>query len=757
MRLIITIIIGSFLITDSFGQNVLMYGYVKDSTSGDYLPGAHFIYDNHVIAVSNSYGYYSVKLPTENYLKVKMLGYTERAINITSYSDSVFLNIDLIPSIIQLNDIEISDKKEQTISTNKVGAISIDPLRINSFPILGGESDILKFMHSLPGISQGKEGTSGLHVRGGSPDQNLILVDGVPIYNINHLFGFLSVFNTDAVKKIDIYKDGIPATYTGRLSSVVDVYLKEGNFKEDRKVINISPIASSILYETPLKKDKSSLLVTGRRTWLDLFTNVLNNEDQRVNFNFYDLSFKYANKLNKKNNLYISYYRSKDKFRNKIVGLQDVFFSFDWQNHTLITRWNKILGENKFLNTSASVSNYSFNQVDQYKNEDTNQKREVNSSILDFNLKSQIDIFLQNNHSISLGVDYSLLYFKPEIKQYGVFSNIDHSGEYLNNFNFFYQGLYSNIFQDTDLHYGFRYSLIYSDKFFNYLQPRLSIVHDFSPSLNLRLSYDRIVQNVHLLTNTTLGQPTDLWVTANKDVPPELSDQLSLTLLTEFPKKLNISVAGYYKKLYNVIEYKEGANFLFGAKNDWIDRVTTGNGSSYGIELLVQKQFDKIESWISYTWSKSDRRFSDINNGDVFPYKYDRRHDLTTNFLYRFNKKNSLSLSFNYNTGNAITLPSAFIQTSLPPCGQYYNADFSDIRNTEFIEYRNNQRMPAYHRLDLSYRNHRENKNSSRTWIIGVYNAYNNLNPYFIYEYDGTFRQLILFPILPSIAYRLEF
>jgi len=756
MRLTISTVLLLFIFIDLFGQDVLLYGFVKDSITGDYLPGAHFVEDDKAIAISNNYGYYSVKITANGSLTVKMLGYSERTINIATYSDSVFVNIDLIPSIIQLDDIEISDKKEQTISTSKVGAISIDPLRINSFPILGGESDILKFMQSLPGISQGKEGTSGLHIRGGSPDQNLILVDGVPIYNINHLFGFLSVFNTDAVKKIDIYKDGIPATYTGRLSSVVDVYLKEGNFKEDRKIINISPIASSILYETPLRKDKSSLLVTGRRSWLDLFTNVLNNDDQRVNFNFYDLSFKYANKLDNKNNLYISYYRSKDKFRNKIVGQQDVFFSFDWQNHTLITRWNKILGKNKFLNTSASLSNYSFNQLDQYSDEETTQKREVNSSILDFNLKSQIDVFLQNNHSISVGVDFSLLYFKPEIEQYGAFSNIDQGGEYLNNFNFFYQGLY-NIFQDTELHYGFRYSLIYSDKLFNYFQPRLSVVHNFSPNLNLRLSYDRIVQNVHLLTNTTLGQPTDLWVTANKEVPPELSDQISLTLLSELPKRLNVSVAGYYKKLYNVIEYKDGANFLFGANNDWIDRITNGNGSSYGLEILIQKQFDKIESWISYTWSKSDRTFDDINRSVSFPYKYDRRHDLTTNLLYRFNQKNSLSLSFNYNTGNAITLPSAFIQTSLPPGGQYYSDEFNDIRSTEFIEYRNNQRMPAYHRLDLSYRNHKEKKNSSRTWIIGVYNAYNNLNPYFIYENDGTFKQLILFPILPSIAYRLEF
>lgn len=756
MRLILAIIFLSFISIDSFGQNVLLYGYVKDLTSGDYLPGAHFIIDNKVVAISNNYGYFNVNVSGNNYLKIKMLGYSDRTINIDTYSDSVFVNIDLTPSVIQLNDIEISDKKERTISTSKVGAISIDPLRINSFPILGGESDILKFLHSLPGISQGKEGTSGLHVRGGSPDQNLILIDGVPIYNINHLFGFLSVFNTDAVKKIDIYKDGIPATYTGRLSSVVDVYLKEGNFKEDRKVINISPIASSILYETPITKDKSSLLVTGRRTWLDLFTNVLNNDDQKVNFNFYDLSFKYANKLDNKNNLYISYYRSKDKFRNKIIGLQDVFFSFDWQNHTLITRWNKILGNNKFLNTSASLSNYSFNQIDQYKYEETSQKREVNSSMLDFNLKSQVDVFLQNDHSISVGVDYSLLFFKPEIKQYGAFTNIDQKGEYLNNFNFFYQGLY-NIFKDTELHYGFRYSIIYSDKFFDYFQPRLSMVHNFTPNLNLRLSYDRIVQNVHLLTNTTLGQPTDLWVTANEEVPPELSDQVSLTLLSELPKRLNISVAGYYKKLHNVIEYKDGANFLFGANNDWVNRVTTGNGSSYGLEFLIQKQFDKIESWISYTWSKSDRTFTDINNGASFPYKYDRRHDLTTNLLCRFNEKNSLSFSFNYNTGNAITLPSAFIQTSLPPGGQYYYYEFNDIRNTELIEYRNNQRMPAYHRLDLSYRNHKERKNSSRTWIIGVYNAYNSLNPYFIYEYDGDFRQLILFPILPSLAYRLEF
>jgi hypothetical protein len=415
---ILLLIIFSCLV--SYGQSIYtINGFVKDSTSGEGLVNAHLgLKGTSSGTISNQYGFFSLTLPEGQYtIIVSVLGYRIKSleINLTKNTEK---DIFLTPISYQLNEVILEDKSRFVDIDPLTGAYRISPNKIKEFPRLGGEPDLLKILQTLPGIQQGNEGSAGLHVRGGSPDQNLILVDGVPVYNVFHLFGFLSVFNADVVKDVKVYKEGIPASYEGRLSSVVDISLKEGNLKNSSRTLNISPVAGSFSYEAPIKKDKSSIAVSGRRTWFDGLLLLLNSDETKTALNFHDVSAKYYSKINNYNNIYFSYYSSRDKFftRYNDLGTKS-HYSFDWQNHTGLVRWNRIVSQKAILVNSMSFSKYNFNQNDSYSDFNTQHIRNLQSFIQDINLTSSIDIFPNPRHSLNIGSSISHQSFQPEVLQ----------------------------------------------------------------------------------------------------------------------------------------------------------------------------------------------------------------------------------------------------------------------------------------------------------------------------------------------------
>lgn len=739
-----------------------IHGYVKDSATGEALSNAHIILKKiNKGAVSNRYGFFSLSLPQNEYtLLVSVVGYRTKNLTIMLTQD-IEQNISLIPMTYQLNEVVVEEKSNSINIDATSNAYTINPVKIKEFPRLGGEPDMLKVLQTLPGVQQGNEGSAGLHVRGGSPDQNLILVDGVPVYNVFHLFGFLSVFNTDAVKDIKIYKDGIPSYYEGRLSSVVDISLKEGNLKNKKGTLSISPVAGSFTYETPIKKDKSSIAISGRRTWLDAIMLLLNEYENKTAFNFYDLSAKYYTKINEKNNVYLSYYSSRDKFFSKSNGDDEkTLYSFNWQNHTGLLRWNRVIGNKAFLNNSLSLSHYSFNQIDRYKGNNTEHIRNVRSFIRDINLTSTIDLFPNTDYDLTLGASISHQNFQPEILQAvnndSILEQTAETKEKRINGNVFIHSNL-NITDRLNVRGGLRLTWLSSTKDF-YFQPRLAANYEISSGIFIRAAYDRLAQTLHLLTNTSIGQPTDLWVPANNVAPVELSSQYSLGFQKAWMRSgIKIDVTGYIKNSENLIEYKEGTNFLFGIRQNWTDKIVVGTGDSEGVELLLSKDKGRINGWMSYTLSKATRRFDEINAGFPFPYKYDRRHNFSITAFYDITKNKKLSMFFTFNSGHAFTLPTATMKTALPPGGEYYIGGYADVNEIGYIDSRNNLRMPDYHRLDIAYQTSKQKTKCRRTWIFSIYNIYNKLNPYFIYQREGRLKQYVLFPVIPSITYRLEF
>ncbi len=753
-----------------FGQNTYQInGYVTDSLSGEVLIGAYvYVTINGKLTglATNKYGFYTLSVKEGAIpLNASMLGYHtfQETLNVTKDQT---LNIRLHPKEYFLKEVAVEDKRDTSIFSNDLNFISISGKTLLKTPRFAGEADAMKTLQFLPGIKQGSEGSAGLHVRGGSPDQNLILLDGVPVYNIYHAFGYLSVFNTEAIKDVRVYKSGISSRYEGRLSSVIDITLKEGNKYSAKKSFTMSPVSGSFLWEGPIKKEKSSFILTGRRTWMDVLFKLANaGKDNSKGYNFYDISGKFNFLLNNKNSAFVSFYSSGDKFYDRLNdGSTKSEFGFKWGNHTLLGRHNYQISPKTFLSNLVFFSRYHFHQKDLYKTSTSTQEREITSYIQDINLRSQIEHFPNNQHKLTGGVELGLREFRPELVH--IVSGETEIGTksvaqtFTKSLNFFLEDFIT--FSGFELLLSSRQSL-YSVGGRNYfhIQPHALLSYQIQRNWKVKAAYDELVQYLHLLTNSTMGQPTDLWVPATEQVAPQRSRQFSVGTEYQTPdKRYSFSIDGYLKEMKNVIEYKEGANYLYGIDESWEEKVAIGKGTAKGIEFLAKKNSGKFNGWFAYTLANSTRQFEEINNGEKFPYKYDRTHDLSVVGIYDFNKKNQFSAAFTYNTGNALTLPVATIQHPVPSFAQFGGA--SKIK--EFLSSqplytsRNNFRMPAYHRLDLSYHHTKQTKKRrTRTWIISVYNTYNKLNPYFIYEKDGKIRQYAFFPIVPSVAYKLEF
>lgn len=777
-------------------------GYIQDLDSGEKLITAN-VYDylSEKGAVSNTYGFYSLTLPKDSVLlTISYIGYKDQ--NLSLYLDKdLTLNIDLTAEL-AFEEIEVVAKKKDKIEERtRMSTVEVPVAQIKQIPALFGEVDVLKALQLLPGIQSGGEGQNGLYVRGGSPDQNLILLDGVPVYNASHLFGFFSVFNADAIKDVTLTKGGFPARYGGRLSSVIEINMKEGDMNDWHGTGTIGLIASKLTLEGPIKKDKTSLIISGRRTYIDLLARPFIKRDLEsqgstggLGYFFHDINAKINHKISEKDRLYFSVYAGKDEFyfreksRDDFLDRENEYTNevgLNWGNITSALRWNHLWNNKLFSNASITYSQYNFDTKAEEEDINVfNGNREVSSFALNYNsgindLSAKIDFdWIPNpEHYFRFGASAIRHTFKPGAFNLDIFSE-DSFGTFTldtilgqPNVNAVEYATYveddfkigNNFKVNAGLHFsGFHLT----DKNYLSLQPRLGMRYLLPDGTAIKASYAQMRQYVQLLTNDGIGLPTDLWLPTTARVKPQDSWQVALGAAKTFNNKYEVSVEGYYKDMSNLVSYREGASLF--QLNDWQDRVTQGDGKSYGAEFFVQKKTGRLTGWVGYTWSKTTRTFAELNFGKTFDFKYDRRHDLSVVASYQISPRVKISGTWVYGTGNAVTLANSNYRVRYPNMGlpaNLRNVFEGRSRGVEYYEERNNFRMKPYHRMDLGIDISKQKKRYKRTWSLGAYNVYNNQNPFFIIvdsefqngQSENVLKQVSLFPVLPYFAWRFEF
>lgn len=767
-----------------FSQKVTLSGTIKDKTNGEDLIGVNVLVEEvpGTGAASNVYGFYSISLDPGTYTIIyRYVGYQVIKEQIELKEDLV-KNIELSPDSEVLEEFEVTaEKDDQNIKSTEISTIKFNPKEIETIPVLFGEKDILKTVTLLPGVKSAGEGNTGFFVRGGAADQNLILLDEAPVYNASHLLGFFSVFNSDALKDINLIKGGMPSQYGGRVSSVMDIKMKEGNSKGLSMTGGIGTISSKLTIEAPIVKDKGSFIISGRRTYADIFLKLAPDTSIRDSrLYFYDLNLKANYNISDKDRLFLSGYFGRDNFSFKDQ------FGFDWGNTTGTVRWNHIFNSKLFSNTSLIFSDYN------YRINIGAAGFSFGSSIRDWNFKQDFQWFANDKHNVKFGLNAIYHTFSPgEVdveadapisgddlqKSYGLEGAAYISDEY-------------KVSKLLTVVYGLRYSnygsmgpgdiysydaegevtdtnVVASGKFYNWyhnLEPRIAANYIINEVSSLKTSYARNNQYVHLLSNSTSGSPTDIWLPSSGNIKPQQSDQVTLGYFRNFKKNMfEFSVEGYYKWLRNQIDYKTGAELNFNATVE--GDLVYGIGKAYGVELLLRKKKGDFTGWIGYTLSRSLRKFDAVNEGSWYPARQDRIHDISIVTMYSFSERVAASASWVYYTGSAVTFPSGKYQME----GVVYN----------YYTERNGYRMPNYHRLDLGVTIYgkqfktsfdpdtgdeiKEKKRFQSNWNFSVYNAYARQNAYQINFQENADTgqteavQLSLFKVVPAITYSFNF
>ncbi|HIP36203.1 MAG TPA: TonB-dependent receptor [Crocinitomix sp.] len=772
----------------SFSQQYTISGSLTDASNGEDLIGARVMVEGKpgVGALTNIYGFYSLTLDKGEYTLVyQSIGYETKKVKII-LDDNIVKNLELEPKSKVLNTVEVTGEKlDGNIRSAEMGVDKIKVKDVDAVPVLFGEKDILKTMQLLPGVKSAGEGNAGFYVRGGGADQNLILLDGAPVYNASHLLGFFSVFNSDALKDVKLYKGAAPAQFGGRLSSVMDIKMKEGNSKKLSVSGGLGLISSRLTVEAPIVKNKGSFIVSGRRTYVDVFLPLMKNKNvglSKSTLYFYDLNAKANYRIGDKDRIFVSGYFGRD-----IFGMADQF-KFDWGNATATARWNHIFSKKLFSNTSFIFSNYNYKITFGA----VGSKIQIGSQIQDLNLKQDFNYYLNNKNTLNFGGNIIHHTFKPGEIDTGedipfVLNDISNrysieSALYLSN--------EQKIKQRLTLIYGLRYSNftqigpgdIYSYNIngdvtdtttysswekitsYNGLSPRFSFNFMINEVSSVKASFSRTYQFLHLLSNSTASTPTDVWIPSSNNVKPQIANQYTIGYFRNFKDNLiELSTELYYKSMINSIDYRDGAEVTLNPTVE--SELLFGIGRAYGVEFLVKKRRGKFTGWVSYTLSKTEKQFDDINNGSWFPAKQDRTHDVSIVTIYKLNDRLTFSATWVYYTGNAVTFPA----------GKY-------MIEGEIVSYyteRNGYRMPDYHRLDLgitlynkkyktsidpkSGKEIQVKKKFESSWNFSVYNAYSRENAYSITfdenketgQTEAT--QLSLFKIIPSITYNFKF
>jgi hypothetical protein len=773
-------------------------GYVSDKATGEYLIGAN-VYIKELVKgeATNTNGFYSFKVEKGEYtLVASYLGYENFELKLNFGSElSIRQNIQL--EVRTLKEVVVEADLDRNTNAVQMSEVEMEMKEVKKIPAFLGEVDILKTIQLLPGVQSAGEGNTGFYVRGGGPDQNLIILDDATVYNASHLFGFFSVFNADAIKNVNLIKGGIPAEYGGRLASVLDINMKEGNNKKFEGEGGIGLIASRLTLQGPIVKDKSSFIVSGRRTYIDVLSKPFIPKSSAFNgsgYYFYDLNAKLNYRFSDKDQLFISGYFGRDVFTFN-SNAADVTFNILWGNGIGSLRWTHLFNDNLFMKLVASYSQYNF----EFGGVQGDFNIKLFSKIRDYNAKAIFNYYPSNRHEIKFGAEYVRHLFTPNNATANQGATIFDLGEeqefFGNEMAVFIQDEF-DITDDFAINAGLRLSgfqhvgpftrflvneagekvdTVYYNRGDNIrtyggLEPRISLRYKINSRSSIKAAFTQNYQYVHLVSISTVSLPTDVWIPSTSIVEPQLGRQYNAGYFRNFASnKFEASVEVYYKTMENLVEYKEGVNPEDGIDNNEDNLLTFGSGQSYGIEFFFKKRLGKTTGWIGYTLSKTERQFEEINSGEVYPAKFDRRHDLSVVLVHEFNERWQVSGAFVYATGNAITLPE----------GRY----FLENQLVSIYGQRNDVRMAAYHRLDLAatYNFKKEKqredpktgelvsrpKRVQSSLTLSVYNTYSRMNPYFIYFStegnfsDGSFKlsakQVSLFPILPSITWNFKF
>lgn len=770
----------------TIAQKVTLSGYITDSINGETLMASTvYIKELSTGVQTNNYGFYSITIPQGQYTVIySYVGYASQQKNINATTDK---RIDIaLKSNNTIKEIEVTTaRKDEHVKNTEMGTIKLSMSQIKKLPVVFGEVDILKTLQLLPGVQSAGDGNAGFYVRGGGPDQNLVLLDDAVIYNTGHLFGFFSVFNSEAIKDVTLIKGGAPANYGGRLSSVVDVTMKEGNSKEYKLQGGVGNIASKFVFEGPIKKDKGSFMIAARRTYADVLARPFFEALKNNGYYFYDLNAKANYKLGKSDKIFISAYTGLDKFQFESSS-GNFKATIPWGNTTASLRWNHLFSDKLFMNSTAVYNKYHFSSsFDQSAGSGQGSAIGIRfaSGIEDIGIKNDFDYYINTKNHIKFGSNYTYHTFTPsqisgqadtirlnppnsmvkyghEIALYAM-DDIDISNKLKLTLGLRYSwfgqvGAYTAYNVDDNgnkldsTFYG-KGKLV---KDYGGLEPRVNVRYSLSDNSSVKASVSRTYQYLHLVTNNGSTLPTDVWVPSTYRVKPQEAWQYSAGYFKNFlDDKLETSVEIYYKDMKNQIQYKDGytPNTLEDPELSYV----FGRGMAYGAEFFINKTQGRFTGWIGYTLSWTYQKFAKLNNGDPFPAKYDRRHDISVVASYDLNKKWTFSSVFIYGTGNAVTLPTA-----------YYLVDNTIVQQFSKV---NAYRTPAYHRLDVSATytpQHKKPRRWEHSWTFSLYNVYNRANPYFLYNsIEGTttsgiqskIYMVYILPIIPSVSYNFKF
>ncbi|HRF23764.1 MAG TPA: TonB-dependent receptor [Chitinophagaceae bacterium] len=782
-----TLLITLFAVS-VYSQNTLLSGrlvlngYIRDSLSGETIIGASITVNGKSKGVSsNLYGFYSLTLAPGNYeISISHIAYSEKSF-LLSLDSSVTINVDLVPKSFSNAEVVVySKKRDANVRNAQMGKVDLTMTQIKNIPAFMGEIDLLKAIQLIPGVRNAGEGNAGFYVRGGGPDQNLILLDDATVYNTGHLFGFFSIFNSDAIKNVSLIKGGMPAQYGGRLSSVVDVAMKDGNMHQLQIDGGVGLIASRFSIQGPLKKEKASFIISARRTYADALAKPFIKKTSNFygsGYYFYDLNAKLNYRFSDKDRLFLSGYFGRDVF--DFVNTKRSFkTNIPWGNSTASLRWNHVFNRRLFSNTTLLYNDYKFKFTAQQENFEIG----LSSGIRDGSLKTDFDFYPLPNHKLKFGGMVTFHQFIPNVvsgRQDSVIFKPNNEGTkyavesavYLQDdweigerwkinyglrwSHFTQVGPYKKFLRDAD---GNKLdSTVYKSlepiKTYGGLEPRITLRYAIDEATSIKASVSRNLQYIHLVSNSGNTLPTDLWVPSTYIVKPQKSWLYALGLFKNFDdNKIETSAEFYYKSMQNQIDYKEGYT---PSLNDPESEFVFGKGWSYGTELFVNKTRGRFSGWVGYTLSWTWRQFHDLNEGLRYPAKYDRRHDLSIVTGYEAGKKWKLGAVFVYGTGNAMTLPERFYL-------------INGVLTQEYSRL-NQYRMKAYHRLDLSATFTpvpKKNRKLKSYWVFSIYNVYSRLNPYFIYfDQNGSAqngdlkveaRQVSLFPILPAVTWNFK-
>lgn len=812
---------GRIVVLKRKPKQVTVSGFVRDKRSAESLIGAS-VYESgsRVGTASNNFGFFSLTLPGGDItIRASYIGYTGRLYNLTDLERDTVLTIELEPSA-SLQEVVVTGQStsKQSVLSTQMGALEINQQTIRSTPVMFGEADIIKTLQLTPGVSSGTEGTAGMYVRGGNVDENLFLIDGNPVYQINHIGGIFSAFNPEAISGMDFFKSGFPSRYGGRLSSVVDVHMKEGNMKEYHGSATLGLISGNLNFEGPIVKDRTSFNISLRRTWLDVLSapalaiaNKITKKDgirTRARYAFHDLNLKVNHIFNDRSRMYFSLYNGNDVLKGGSTDYPSDFYSdvksynYDtdvslrWGNIMATTGWTYVFNNRLFGKFSGVFTRYHSKlrstelDIEGKEGESGYSERfsenSTNTGIMDLGVRTSFDYLPVHSHHIRFGGDYLVHRFRPE---YNRSSSFDKSQDFISNINKEYAndllwGHEAGVFAEDDwtllpsvrINAGVRFSLFnVQGKTYTGVEPRVSLRWLLADNLSFKASYSRMNQYVHLISNSFISLPTDAWMPVTRKLKPLLSDQVSAGFYYDLNKTYSFSVEGYYKTMENLLEYRDGHTFTPSYLN-WEDKLTAGDGRAYGAEFMVRKETGRTTGWIGYGLSWADRKFDELNLGERYPARFDNRHKLNIVVMHKISPKVEISAAWSYASGNHVTLSleNYMENGSLNYVhGNGYDLPYTGSWGIDYYEGRNNYQLPAYHRLDLGIKIYRPKKKGRMgIWTVSIYNVYSRMNPFMIHKTDKevrdpsssygykvvpVFKTVGIMPIIPSVSYTYKF